>query len=286
MTPTSNRMSFSEFCDRLKSDGAYIGEDGHIYRKDGRPLSRLCRNGYYTVRRMYDTLNYSFMEHRVIWYFAHGSCPSDKVINHKDFDRGNNHIDNLELISQKENTEYSRKHGRYPSMAGCNHHRAALSENEVKAVRYLAKHGWKQNVLAEMFGAKNPNLISRVVTGARYGNVEDASSIIAIYPTIVMKTCNHLGFPETLSDIGLGLAGEAGEVVDIIKKHLYHGHELDVNELILELGDILYYICWLCLRLGVDFAELCFENMAKLNDRYPDGFSSEKSIHRKEYENG
>ena len=88
-----------------------------------------------------------------------------------------------------------------------------------------------------------------------------------------------------LSNIGLGLTGEAGEVADILKKYLHHGHDLDVNELILELGDVLYYICWLCLKIGVDFSELCFENMEKLNARYPDGFDSEKSIHRKEYEN-
>ena len=88
MTPTNDWLSFSEFCDRLKEDGTYIGEDGHVYRKDGRPLSRLCRNGYYTVRKMYDTHCYTFMEHRVVWYFVHGSPAQDKVINHKDFDRG------------------------------------------------------------------------------------------------------------------------------------------------------------------------------------------------------
>lgn len=203
MTPTNDWLPFSEFCDRLKSDKAYIGDDGHIYRKDGRPLSRLSRNGYYTVRKMYDGHVYCFMEHRVVWYFVHGSLDSTKVINHKDFDRGNNHIENLELISQKENTKYSRKNNRYPSNAGCANGRAALTEKEVQAIRYLAEHGWKQNVLAEMFGAKNPNLISRVVSGARYGNVENASSILAIYPTIVMKTTST----NRLSTSNLGMKG-------------------------------------------------------------------------------
>ncbi len=285
MIPTNDWLPFSEFCDRLKSDGSYIGNDGHIYRKDGRPLSRLSRNGYYTVRKMYDDHVYCFMEHRVVWYFVYGSLDATKVINHKDFDRGNNHVENLELISQKENTEYSRKNNRYPSNAGCANSRAVLTEKEVQAIRYLAEHGWRQNVLAEMFGAKNPNLISRVVTGTRYGSVENASSILAIYPTIVMKTSNKESFRETLGNIGLGLTGEAGEVAGILKKYLHHGHDLDVNDLILELGDVLYYICWLCLKIGVDFSELCFANMEKLNARYPDGFDSKKSIHRKEYEN-
>lgn len=286
MIPTNDCLSFSEFCDRLRADGAYIGEDGHVYRKNGKPLSRLCRNGYYTVRKMYDTHCYTFMEHRVVWYFVHGAFPQNMVINHKDFDRGNNRIENLELTSQKENVKWSKIHGRYPSNAGCENGRAALTKEEVQTIRYLAEHGWKQNVLAEMFGAKNPNLISRIITRTRYGNVEDASSVLAVYPTIVMKTSSHESFRETLSNIGLGLTGEAGEVADILKKYLYHGHDLDVNDLILEMGDVLYYICWLCLQIGVDFAELCFENMVKLNERYPDGFDSERSVHRKEYENG
>ena len=282
MTEINDCMSFSEFCSRLKADGAYIGEDGHIYRKDGKPLSRMCRNGYYIVRKMYDTHCYYFMEHRVVWYFVHGSLARDMVINHKDFDRGNNHIENLELVSQKDNMNWSRTNGRYPSNAGCANSRATLTEDEVQAIRYMAEHGWKQNVLAELFGAKNQNLISRVVTGARYGNVEDASSIIAIYPTIVKQTSNRESLHETLGNIGLGLTGEAGEVADILKKYLHHGHDLDVNALILELGDIMYYICWLCLQIGVDFSELCFENMEKLNKRYPAGFDPDKSIHREE----
>ena len=285
ITPCQEVMSFPEFCEHLKLDGAFIGNDWHIYRSNGKPLSRQCRNGYYMVRKMYNGKTYHFMEHRVIWYFCVGSIDPDKVVNHKDFDRTNNNIKNLELVTQHENVEFSRKNGRYPSIAGPNHHRAALTEKEVQAIRYLAANGWKRNVLAELFNANNRNLISRVVTKARYGNVEDAESIIAIYPTIVMKTHSEGNYRETLSNIALGLCGECGEVADIIKKHLYHGHDLDINELVLEMGDVLYYLCWLCLELGIDFSEICFANMAKLNERYPDGFDSEKSIHRKEYEN-
>lgn len=66
----------------------------------------------------------------------------------------------------------------------------------------------------------------------------------------------------------LGLCGEAGEVADIVKKATFQGHELDTKHIAEELDDV-------------------FEmNKAKLRDRYPDGFSSEKSIHRKEYEDG
>lgn len=275
-------MTFEEFCERLMTSGAYIGEDWHVYSGNGKPLSRMCRNGYYMVRKMYDGHVYNFMEHRVIWYFHYGSIGENMVINHKDFDRSNNDITNLELVSQSENIKYSQEHNRYPSVAGANHPRAALTEEEVQAIRYMAKNGWRQKDLAVLFNANNKNLISRVVTGARYGNVQDADSIIAIYPTIVAKTSNHGSEAERFSNIGLGLAGEVGEVVDIVKKHVYHGHDLDTTGLLLELGDVLYYLCWLCLEVGLDFSEICYANMEKLNARYPDGFSAERSQHREE----
>lgn len=277
-------MTFIEFCERLKTDGAYIGDNWHVYRKDGRPLSRMCRNGYYMVRKMYDGKIYHFMEHRVIWWFFNGDIDENMVINHKDFDRTNNDISNLEMISQKENVAHSMKNGRYPDMSGANNPKAALTETEVQAIRYMAKHGWKQKDIATLFNANNVNLISRVVTGARYGNVQDAASVFAIYPTIVSKTSNRdkNSYEERMSNIGLGLAGEIGEVVDILKKHIYHGHDLDMTALLLELGDVMYYLCWLCLETGLDFSDIWYANMEKLNARYPDGFSAERSQNREE----
>lgn len=68
-----NRMSFTEFCDRLIADGAYQSEkDGHIYRASGNILSRQCRNGYYLLRKQYDGITYHFMEHRVVYYMHNG----------------------------------------------------------------------------------------------------------------------------------------------------------------------------------------------------------------------
>lgn len=273
-------MTFTEFCERLKADKAYIGEDWHLYREDGRPLSRMCRNGYYMVRKMYDHKTYHFMEHRVIWYFCVGSIDESMVINHKDFDRANNNITNLELVSQKENVAHAMHNNRFPDKSGVNNPRAALTEDEVQAIRYMAAHGWKQKDLAVLFNANNQNLISRVVTGARYGNVPDASTIMAIYPTIVAKTHNGGEWEKQLTNACFGIAGESGEAVDVVKKHLFHGHDLDVNHLLVEMGDIMYYLCWLCLLLYIDFYEICYANMVKLNERYPDGFSTERSQHR------
>lgn len=78
----------------------------------------------------------------------------------------------------------------------------------------------------------------------------------------------------------LGIAGEAGEVVDLVKKHVYHGHDLDTDHLAKELGDVCWYLAVTADAIGYDFESILKMNIDKLRARYPDGFSSDKSIHR------
>lgn len=78
----------------------------------------------------------------------------------------------------------------------------------------------------------------------------------------------------------VGLAGEAGEVSEMIKKGIFHQHGLDREKLIKELGDVLWYVAALCTRLNVPMSEVMARNVAKLKERYPAGFSSEASLAR------
>lgn len=78
----------------------------------------------------------------------------------------------------------------------------------------------------------------------------------------------------------LGLAGEAGEVADTIKKAVFHQHGINRDELIKELGDVLWYVAALCTKLDVSMSEVMERNITKLKARYPDGYSSEASINR------
>lgn len=100
------------------------------------------------------------------------------------------------------------------------------------------------------------------------------------YQKAAMRTasqkCRHLG------DVGLGLAGESGEVADMIKKHLFQGHILDREHMARELGDIAWYIALGAELIGYDLESILQINIEKLWGRYPDGFDPEKSIHRKE----
>jgi len=80
----------------------------------------------------------------------------------------------------------------------------------------------------------------------------------------------------------LGLAGEAGEVADDIKKSIFHRHGLNKEVLKKELGDVMWYMAALCTKLEINLSDVMEDNIKKLNDRYPDGYSSNASINRKD----
>jgi NTP pyrophosphatase (non-canonical NTP hydrolase) len=80
----------------------------------------------------------------------------------------------------------------------------------------------------------------------------------------------------------LGLCGEAGEVADVIKKHMFQGHELDTEKIADELGDVLWYIALIAGGIGATLDEILDYNIRKLKKRYPAGFEETKSIHREE----
>jgi NTP pyrophosphatase (non-canonical NTP hydrolase) len=99
------------------------------------------------------------------------------------------------------------------------------------------------------------------------------------YQHEVIRTMNH---SSGLANYALGLAGEAGETADYLKKVLFHGHELDNEKLMKELGDVLWYITAVAEFNGYDLEQIAQMNIIKLRQRYPDGFDQTKSIKRKE----
>ncbi|HBJ8545872.1 TPA: nucleoside triphosphate pyrophosphohydrolase family protein [Listeria monocytogenes] len=104
------------------------------------------------------------------------------------------------------------------------------------------------------------------------------------YQRKAMRTNTAQGKDDVMSllNYALGTTGEAGEVADIIKKHAFHGHKLNKGDLVSELGDVMWYVSQLALILEVSLEDIAKNNIAKLEARYPDGFSRESSINRKE----
>lgn len=85
---------------------------------------------------------------------------------------------------------------------------------------------------------------------------------------------------QVLSNMMMGIQGESGEMADIIKKHLYQGHELDKYHIEEEIGDVMFYIANLCNLLNIDLEAAIEGNYNKLLKRYPKGFDVERSINR------
>lgn len=84
-----------------------------------------------------------------------------------------------------------------------------------------------------------------------------------------------------ISNYSMGLAGEVGEVIDILKKFAHHGHTLDIYALAEELGDVMHYVAGTSTMFGLTLEEIASGNIEKLRKRYPKGFNSHDSIHRK-----
>ena len=98
----------------------------------------------------------------------------------------------------------------------------------------------------------------------------------------------HVEANRGIDDIGgllngcLGLSGETGELLDMFKKWIFHNKPLDKDHAKKELGDVMWYVAMICHSMGWDLDEILQMNVDKLKARYPEGFDTELSNHRKE----
>ena len=102
------------------------------------------------------------------------------------------------------------------------------------------------------------------------------------YQAAALRTAAILTKQANLVNAALGLAGEAGEVADLVKKHLYQGHPLTVGKLALEIGDVLWYLAQISSALDLSLGDVAQANLDKLAARYPNGFDPGRSINRGE----
>lgn len=103
------------------------------------------------------------------------------------------------------------------------------------------------------------------------------------YQKLALRTLNPdvADFSHQVLNASLGLAGEAGEFADELKKALFQGHPLDEDKLKNELGDILWYTALGAEALRVSLGEVMEANIRKLEDRYKGAkFSTDQSLNR------
>ena len=102
------------------------------------------------------------------------------------------------------------------------------------------------------------------------------------YQKMALTTLNPaLGKQDVLINGVMGLCGESGEAIDIVKKHLAQGHPLDRDGLIKERGDVAWYLAETAYALDVSLDEVFQRNIDKLKARYPEGFDASRSVERK-----
>lgn len=103
------------------------------------------------------------------------------------------------------------------------------------------------------------------------------------YQKSAMTTLNPtLDRKDILINSVMGLCGESGEAIDIVKKWLMQGHELDKDHLIKELGDVAWYLAEAATALDISLEDVFQGNIDKLKSRYPEGFETQKSLIRTE----
>lgn len=91
-------------------------------------------------------------------------------------------------------------------------------------------------------------------------------------------TINNI-YPRILNGL-MGLNGEAGECIDILKKYLFQGHDFDKEHIAKELGDVAWYLAVSADAIGYELETVMQMNVDKLRKRYPNGFATEQSRHR------
>ncbi len=101
------------------------------------------------------------------------------------------------------------------------------------------------------------------------------------YQKLASRTLNFdLDKRHILIEGVMGLCGEAGEAIEIVKKHIAQGHVLNQEHLVRELGDVAWYLAETATALGIDLETVFQKNIEKLESRFPNGFSSKDSVNR------
>lgn len=100
------------------------------------------------------------------------------------------------------------------------------------------------------------------------------------YQQEALRTAATTTKEEFLINGVMGLNGEAGECIDIVKKHIFQKHPLDATKLAKELGDVAWYLAVTAHAIDLPLSAILEGNVQKLRARYPEGFDQTRSVNR------
>lgn len=132
--------------------------------------------------------------------------------------------------------------------------------------------GYTVYLVCKMLGVKSVRCIKVKFKGMTANNYQQAA----------LRTADADTPGDLLMNGVMGLNGEAGECIDMVKKAVFQGHKLDFEKLAEELGDVAWYLAVTAHSIGYDLETILKMNVKKLKKRYPDGFDADRSINRKE----
>jgi hypothetical protein len=132
--------------------------------------------GYWLVVLSENKEKRGFAVHYLVMLAWVGDCPEGYEVNHKNRNRGDNYLDNLEYVTHAENMAYSRELGAWDGLIGERAANAKLTEQDVKDIRAMyAAGGWTYKSLAEVFSTPDKTL-----------------SLEAIFAIVSRRTWKHL----------------------------------------------------------------------------------------------
>lgn len=285
------RLDSLDYFVSLLNEGKFEYSGGRLIRRWearrgwlGAPrfAEKLTTNGYYLLRYSGGgNGSHSVMAHRAIWSYFNGPIPPGMEVNHKNGIKTDNRIENLELVTRSENVRHAKRNGMARYAMGLSSGRGKLSDEDVLQIKKYLGLGMKQQDIADMYGVR-PNQISRINTGDRRANVTQKVKGLNEFQQASKRTLNgNTDKREAILNYTLGLGGEAaGEIGEMVKKAMFHGHELNHDKIAEELGDVMFYVAALATTLDLDLEDIANNNIQKLCMRYPSGFTVEDSVRR------
>lgn len=227
-------------------------------------------------------------EHAIIGYFIFGERMVGNQINHINGIKQDNLPQNLELCTPSQNAKHAFETGLRTALRGEESGTAKLSEQDVLEIKRLRAEGLTLKDIGDKFGISFQQ-VSRICRGERRSHIRDTrdEDFVNIdfdkYQQLAKRTANNsLSDFDAIANYALGLVSEAAEVTDEVKKQLFHGHEVNREKIMDEMSDCLWYLANLADKYGLRLKDIAVWNIEKLKKRYPDGFSVENSLNRKE----
>lgn len=156
---------------RVRSlDRVCVGPSGRERRRKGQLMRQTLTDGYFVIRMFSAEGSKIHRIHRLVATEFCRKTEGCDVINHKDGVKTNNHADNLEWTTVRGNTIHSYENGLQSGRKGSRHHKAILTEDDVRSIIKSLKAGTPQKHIAKIYGVTNGS-ITNINTGKQWGHV-------------------------------------------------------------------------------------------------------------------